>query len=142
MTQTPNSRARDRIGRLLIFPMLLAWPGCSGVTESVAPAGAPVTAALAQFPTPEAAAEIEDALDRVIPAMSDGAESIGLETALSALLDALSRGESGAALASVESAERALDGFARGVGFAGADEVHVDVIALALASVRARVEGR
>jgi hypothetical protein len=126
----------------LIAPVLLAWLGCSDVTEPVAPASAPVAAAITRVPTPAATGEIEDALDRVLPAMSDGAESKGLETALAALLEALSLGESGAAMASVVSVEQALDGFARGVGDADGDAVHVDVIALALASVRARVEGK
>ena len=142
MTQTLNHRARARIGRLLFAPVLLAWLGCSDVTDPIAPAGVPVAAALAEVLPPDAGGPIEDALDRVVPAMSEGAGSKGLESALSALLEALSRGGSGAAMASVESAERALDGFARGAGQASGDDVHIDVIALALASVRARVEGK
>jgi hypothetical protein len=141
MTATMNSHAHARIKRLLISPMLLAWLGCSDVTASVAPADTPVAAAVALVTTPVSAAEIEDALDRVLPAMSDGAGSKGLATAFSALLDALSHGGSGAAMA-VESAERALDGFARAVGEGTGDDVHIDVIALALASVRGRVEGK
>lgn len=142
MTQTLNHRARRRIGRLVFAPVLLAWIGCSDVIDPVAPASAPVATAITQVPTPADAGEIEDALDRVLPAMSEGAGLKGLETALSALLDALSRRGSGVAMASVESAERALDGFARGVEHADGDAVHIDVIALALASVRARVEGK
>jgi hypothetical protein len=142
MTQTLNSHARVRFGRLLITPLLLAWLGCTDVTEPVAHTRTTVAAAVAQDATPVGAVAIEDALDRVLPAMSDGAGSKGLETALAALLEALARREPTAAMAAVESAERALDGFARGAGNAGGDAVHIDVIALALAGVRARLEGK
>ena len=142
MTPTLKDRARMRIGRLLITPLLLAWLGCSDVTEPVAPVSEPVVAAVAQVPTPVAVVEIEDALNRVLPAMSESAGSKGLEIALGALLEALSSGASGPSITSLESAERALDGFARGAGNAGGDAVHIDVIGLALASVRSRVDGK
>jgi hypothetical protein len=142
MTRTLYSHARVRFVWLFITPVLLAWLGCTDVTEPVAPASAPVAAAVAPVLTPVVAGAIEDALDRVLPAMSDGAGSKGLEMALAALLEALARGESAATMASVESAERALDGFTRGATTSAGDAVHVDVIELALASVRARVEGR
>lgn len=139
MTLTLNHRARVRIGRLLFVPVLLAGLGCTDVTEPVVLPAAPVSAAVAQVSTPAVCAEIEDALDRVLPAMSNGAGLKGLETALRAVLEGLSQGSVGTM--AFESAERALDGFARGAHDSG-DDVHVDVIALALASVRARVEGR
>jgi len=131
---------RARLGWLLLSPCLVGWLACSEVTEPTKPADAPAAAAVVQVPPQDASAEIDDVLDRVLPAMSDEAGSNGLEAAFKTLLDALSRGESGASMASVESAEQALEAFARGVGPADGDAAHVDVIALALASVRARVE--
>jgi hypothetical protein len=142
MIQPLNSRAHARIGWLLISPVLLAWLGCADVTEPVDPPNAYAAAALAQVLPPDAGGAIEDALDRVLPAMSEGAGSKGLETALAALLEALSHGAPGAAMAFVESAERALEEFARGVEYADGDAVHIDVIALALVGVRGAAEGK
>lgn len=139
MTHSPNARARTRFGRMLLVSWVIGAVGCSDVTEPVAPTPAPATALVAQVLPPDVGDVINDALGRVLPAMGDEAGSKGLEAALEALLEALSRRESSSAMASVESAEQVLEAFARGVGPADGDAVHVDVIGLALASVRARV---
>ena len=128
--------------RLLVVSWVIGAIGCSDVTEPLVPTAAPATAAMTQGLPPDLGGGVEDALGRVLPAMSEGARSGGLETALEALLEALSRGQSVSARASIEAAERALDAFAGGMGPADGDAVHVDVIALALAAVRARVMGK
>jgi hypothetical protein len=133
MTPILNAGARSR--RLLMAPLVLGWLACSDVDEPLAP-NAPAVVAVAQVLPPDVGGVVEDALVRVLPAMSDEAASKGLETALRTLLEALSRGESAAAIASLESAERALEAFTLAGGVSGGDAVHVDVIDLALSSVR------
>ena len=129
----------NRLGRLLTLSWLIGALACSDVTEPGNSGGAPATPSVAEVLSPDAGVEIEDVLNRVLPALGDGEGSKGLEAPLRALLVALSRRERAASMAAVESAERVLEAFAPGVGPAAGDAANVDVIELALASVRARI---
>jgi hypothetical protein len=128
---------RARLGRLPAMAWLIASLACSDVTEPARPDQAPAVAGLAQLVPPDAGGTIEDVLDRVLPALENEAGSQGLETALSALLDALARGKGAESLAAIEASERALEALVRDAAAGHGDAVHLDVIDLALASVRA-----
>jgi hypothetical protein len=128
----------SRLGRLGVSLGIIGALACSDVTEPRNPE-VEAAAAVANVGSPIEAGEIEDALDRVLPAMADEERIKGLETALRALLEVVGRGDLAAASGAVEAAERALDAFARGLGPAGGDAADVDVIGLAIASVRDRV---
>ena len=93
-------------------------------------AGSPTTAALAA--TVPTSVAIEDALDRIFPALGDDADARGLRSAVEAVLDALSRRDNTATANAIERAEQLLNVYAR-VG--NGDAADLDAIALALASV-------
>ena len=81
-------------------------------------------------------AVIQDALDRVFPALSDADRAAGLRVAVAAVLDALDRRDDAVASAAIERAEQLLDVYARSVGTESGDAADLDAIALALARAR------
>ena len=81
-------------------------------------------------------AAIEDALDRVFPALSDTDRAAGLRVAVAAVLDALVRRDDTVASAAIDGAEHLLDVYARAVGTENGDAADLDAIALALAHAR------
>ena len=81
-------------------------------------------------------AVIEDAIDRVFPALSDADRAAGLRVAVAAVLDALALRDDAAASAAIDRAEHLLDVYARAVGTENGDAADLDAIALALARAR------
>jgi hypothetical protein len=120
---------------------LLVALACTDVeapTASAIPGGAANAVAVAA--TAAVSAGIEDALDRVAPTLTDERAAKPLQMALENLIDALSQNGTAAATAALERAEGALNAYAFAVGPDSGDAADLDVIALALARVRANFD--
>jgi hypothetical protein len=138
LTLTLDSRMRATLGRLAGLALLLIGLACSDLPTPIEPlATRPVTTATAAEVV-TSAEEIEDALTRVLPALSDAGASSGLRNALGALLDALVLRESSSAIAAVRSAEAVLGAYTLTVGPGSGDAAEIDAIGLALSSVGRR----
>jgi hypothetical protein len=131
LSSTPGG-GRTRASVLASVAGLAALLACADGATAPAlrtAAGPPRTAALAA--TVPTSVAIEDALDRIFPALGDDADARGLRSAVEAVLDALSRRDNTATANAIERAEQLLNVYTR-VG--NGDAADLDAIALALAS--------
>jgi hypothetical protein len=140
LTLTLASQMRATLGRLASRALLLIGLACAERPAPIEPlATRPVPAATAAE-VATSGEEIEDALTRVLPALSDKGASSGLRNALDALLDALVQRERASAIAALRGAEAALGAYAQTAGPGSGDAADVDAIELALSSVGRRLD--
>jgi hypothetical protein len=86
-----------------------------------------------------AASAIDDALDRLTPALTDDRAAKPLQMALESLIEAIARQDVTPATAALQRAEAALNAYALAVGPTSGDGADLDAIALALMRVRDHV---
>ena len=141
--QTPSlSRVRRvRRSRLTAVAGLLVALAC---TDGDVPTATPIPVApanaVAVGTMAAASAGVEDALDRISPALTDDRAAKPLQLALESLINALSQQSSAPATAALERAEGTLSAYALAVGPGSGDAAELDAIALALARVRAQLD--
>jgi hypothetical protein len=136
---SPIARAHRR--RLTAVVGLLITLGCIDVER---PTAVPIQAGASNVVAPGAVAAastaIEDALDRITPLLVDEPAAKPLRMALESLIDALSQQGAAAPVAAVQRVEQTLDAYSLAVGPESGDAAEQDVIALALARVRAQLD--
>ena len=138
-TSSPFLCTRRRGPRCLIAAAgVLVALGCTDVSPPTAVATPDVTANVVVAGTAAVGGAIEDALDRVTPVLADESSAKPLQMALENLIEALAHQGTAPTMAALERAEGALNAYAVAVGPNGGDSAELDVIALALAGVRAR----
>lgn len=131
---------RMRPSRLTTVAGLLVALGCTDVEPPTAVPTPVGTANAIAVGTVAVATAIEDALDRVAPVLTDERAAKPLQMALENLIDALAGQGTTPAMAALERAEGTLNAYALAVGPDSGDVAELDVIALALAEVRAHFD--
>ena len=114
-------------------------------TDAEAPTASPIPVdaanAVGVATTAAVSAGIEDALDRIAPALTDERAAKALQMALENLIEALSQQGAEPAMAALERAERTLDAYSLTIASDSGDGADLDAIALALTRVREEVAG-
>ena len=110
-------------------------------TDAEAPIPVDAANAVGVATTAAVSAGIEDALDRIAPALTDERAAKALQMALENLIEALSQQAAEPAMAALERAERTLDAYSLTIASDRGDGADLDAIALALTRVREEVAG-
>ena len=132
VTRTRQSRLTPVAGLLLVL-------GCTDVGPPTAVPTRVATASAVAVGTVPVASAIEDALDRITPALTDDRAAKPLQMALESLIEAVARQDVTSATAALERAEATLNAYALAVGPTSGDGADLDAIALALMRVRDHV---